>query len=86
MIAFSQNDNSIADIKDDDAEDYTPIIPLICSIFWPMYPQKKNMCNKILFMEHDTITKRITQSSSRILRCKDLNEKFVKLKGHPAKR
>ena len=57
VIAFSQNDNSIADIKDDDAEDYTPIIPLICSIFWPMYPQKKNMCNKILFMEHDTITK-----------------------------
>ena len=58
VIAFSQNENSITDIKDDDAEDYTPIIPLICSIFWPMYPQKKNMCNKILFMEHDTITKR----------------------------
>ena len=49
VIAFSEEGIDI-----EDAEDYTPIIPLICSIFWPMYPQNKNMCNKILFMEHDT--------------------------------
>ena len=49
VIAFSEEGIDI-----EDAEDYdTPIIPLICSIFWPIYPQNKNMCNKILFMEHD---------------------------------